>query len=127
VPTGESATRPPQVTLALLLFAVGLFLAPIRGALRAHWDRPVSSAILVLLLFGVAVLWVYGLHRRKRWLWWVTVISLAIGVAGMRWDLARQGAGLQLALYYVQCATAVPAVVLLCLTPARRWFHVSAA
>jgi hypothetical protein len=126
-PLPLSAKQPPQVFWALIFLGVGLFLAPVRAALRANWDSPFSSMIVVLLLLALAVLWVSGLYRRKRWLWWFTVISLAIGVIATPWDVARQGTGFQLTLYYAQCATAASAVGLLCLAPARRWFHVSAA
>ena len=126
-PSFVDVSRPTQVSLALALFAVGLFLAPVRVAFRVSWDRPGIAAFTVLFFLGIASLWTYGLHRRKRWLWWFTVISLAIGVVGIPWDIARQGTGFQLTLYYVQCAACVPAVVLLCMAPARRWFRVSAA
>ena len=126
-PPPLSAEQPPQVSWALLFVGVGLFLAPVRGALRANWDSSLAAVILVVLLFVVAALWTYGLYRRKRWLWWFTVISLAIGVIAMPWDVGRQGTGFQFTLYYVQCATAFLAVVLLCLAPVRRWFGVSAA
>lgn len=121
------AKQPPQVSWALLVFGVGLFLAPVRGALRADWSSPVSAVVLVLLLMVVAVLWLYGLYRRKRWLWWFTVICSGIGGIGMPWDVARQGTGFQLTLYYMQWAACAAALVLLCLGQARRWFRVSAA
>jgi hypothetical protein len=76
---------------------------------------------------GIAALWLYGLHRRKKWLWWVTTILITLGVLGIPWDLKRQGSGPQLTLYYIQCAASIPAAVLFWLAPVRRWFGVSAA
>jgi hypothetical protein len=69
----------------------------------------------------------YGLHRRKRWVWWFTIVALLVGVLGFPFDVTRQGVGFQLTLYYAQCALAIAVLLLLCMAPSRKWFHVSAA
>jgi hypothetical protein len=125
-PIGAFPVRPLQVTVALGLFAVGLGLGAIRVVLRAKEDSFFHGAIPAAIVLMLAVFWLYGLHRRKRWLWWLTVIGLTVGVLGIPWDVKRQGDGFQLGLYYVQCAVDAPATVLLWLASARRWFHVSA-
>jgi peptidoglycan/LPS O-acetylase OafA/YrhL len=120
-------SRPPQVTLALALFACGLLLAPARAVIRADSTDPLHGGLSASILIGIALLWIYGLHRRKKWVWWFTVVALFIGVIGIPFDVARQGVGLQLTLYYAQCVVAAAVVLLLCLAPSRRWFHVSSA
>jgi hypothetical protein len=82
----DSNTSPTQISLALLLLAVGWFLASVRAVLReraydvvdysgrANWDGPLSWLIPALVISGIASLWLYGMHRRKGWLWWPTVI-----------------------------------------------------
>src|SRR5262245_52945993 len=107
--------RPPQVTLALRLLGIGLLLAPVRVLLRDSSGSLVHSVLPASILIGIAVLWMYGLHRRKRWVWWFTVIALLTGVLAIPFDVARQGVGLQLALYYAQCAVAVAVLLLLSL------------
>jgi hypothetical protein len=119
--------RPFQVTLAIALLGIALFLAPVRSVLRSNWDSPLSAAVSVLVLIGIVMLWLYGLHRRKRWVWWLTIVLLLPGAIGIPWDAARQGVGFERSLYYAQCAATIPALLLFCLPPARRWFRVTAA
>ena len=119
--------RPVQVTAAIALLGLSLFLGPVRSILRSNWDSPLRASVPPLILFGIAVLWPYGLYRRKKWVWWLTVILLLGGILGIPWNISRQGVGFQKTLYFVQCAVSTPALILLCLPAARRWFRVSAA
>jgi hypothetical protein len=119
--------RPIQVTAAMALLGLSLFLAPVRSILRANWDFPLRASVPPLILVGIAILWLYGLHRRKRWVWWLTVILLLVGILGIPWDTSRPGGGIQKTLYFVQFTASTPALILLCLPAVRRWFRVSAA
>lgn len=120
----QASVRPLHVTLAIALLGVALFLAPIRSIFRTSWESPLRASVPVLVLVGIAVLWLYGLHRRKRWLWWFTVVVLLFGVISIPWGAARQGLGFQRSLYYMQYAASIPALLLLCLPTARKWFDV---
>ena len=118
---------PRQVVAALLCLALGLLMAPLRAALRADWHYPSHALVVVAVVSAIVGLWLYGLLRRKKWLWWVTVIICILGVLTIPLDMKRQGSGVQYSLYLVQCASTIGASVLLWLRDVRRWYGVSAA
>jgi len=118
---------PPMVVLALSTLALGLAMAPVRVILRASWVNVGHDATLVALETLLVGLWLYGLMRRKRWLWWVTTILLVLGALTILFDSHRQGQGAQFVLYVVQCVSTVGAAVMFVLGDVRRWFGVSAA
>jgi hypothetical protein len=104
-----------------LLLAIGMFLVPVQ-AVRDNWDDPLSVFDVCFLVSSVGSLWLYGLQRRKRWLWWLTVILVALDLIDIALIVARFGTDKLPPVYYVQCAFLAPATVLLCLAPARNWF-----
>ena len=121
----NESPKPLAVKLALALLGLSLFLAPVRAALRARWERPLHQLLTEAILVAIAGLWLYGLHRGTKWLWWVTTILLLVGVIGIPWDVARQGVGFQLALYYLQCVASIGGLVFLCVRASRKWYRVS--
>jgi hypothetical protein len=117
-----SPARPLQVSLALLLFAISLLLGPAQSVLMASWDRPQRVLLPVLVGSGIVSLWIYGLHQRKIWLWWLTVIFVTIVLIHRAWAVAHRGTGVFPTLYFIQSAFQGIVIVLLCLAPARKWF-----
>jgi hypothetical protein len=119
-------SRPRNVSAALLVLTIGFALVPIRIALRASWSSPPLTIAATLLVSAITALWLYGLYRRKKWVWWFTELTLVIVLAATPWNVAGQHAGFQLDLYYVQRLFDGAGLVLLCSPPVRQWFRVSA-
>jgi hypothetical protein len=117
-----STAQPPQVSVALKFLSIGMFIGIVVNIGLNGPSAPLVRAIDFLVLSCIATLCLYGLHQRQRWLWWLTVIVVALGLI-LALIVARVGTGrLPTAYYYVQCAFLAPAIVLLCSAPARKWF-----
>jgi hypothetical protein len=120
--SGSPVHMPGPVRFALGFMGVGFVVALVRAALMKDWSRPGEALIWLAVLVGVCAAWVYGLYRRKNWLRWFTILSFAVGIANTPWALDVLHDPRQIAMYWVQCFTALPAAVLLCLPTAARWF-----
>jgi hypothetical protein len=133
-----SPSRPLQASLGLLLLCISMFLGPVQAVLTAPWMGPIytdnvtgyvlavawlrGALIPALVISGVFSLWLYGLYRRRRWLYWLTEISGVVYLVVTAWTVARRGTGARLTYYYLEWALLAPAIVLLCLAPSRNWF-----
>jgi uncharacterized membrane protein (DUF2068 family) len=120
--------RPPAgVLYALGLMAAEFAIAIVRSALMKDWTRPAASAVAVAVLALICILWLYGLWRRKVWLWWVTVIGGVGGCILTPWSVGMIHDSAQLRLYLLQVVVVAPAMLLLLLPASRRWYRHNAA
>jgi peptidoglycan/LPS O-acetylase OafA/YrhL len=117
------SVAPRPVAIALGLLAAGFGLAVIRSCLMKDWSRPLPAAFGVLLLAAVCWLWWYALWRRRKWVWWITVVGGFGGIVLAPLSVARLSDPVQKRLYWVQLALTVPAVIMLVLPAARQWYR----
>jgi hypothetical protein len=117
-----SEDPPRQVFVALCLMGVEFGLAVIRTVLLRDWSRPVPAVLAVLLVAVLAMIWLYGLYRRRNWVRWMTVIVCGGGCVLAPFDVARLDDSVQIVLYWLQFAVTVPVVVLLLLPGTHVWY-----
>ena len=121
--SSETPSKLPATVVAALCFtAAGFVLAMVRSILMQDWSRPLTSTISVGVLFTIGALWLYGLWRRTRWMWWFTVFSWALGLVFAPWSMSIVRGSTQLVLYWCQLVIAIFAVGLYVSKPSREWY-----
>jgi len=121
---GENRSGPPRpVVIALNLLGTAFGVALVRSSLMKDWSRPHPAALGVLLLALVCWLWWYGLWRRRKWVWWITVIGGLSGIVMAPLSMARLSDPVQRGLYWLQFALSLPVIILLVLPAARQWYR----
>ena len=78
----HTRSRPPAVTLAVILLTVGMTAGVLRGVIGVHFSKPV----LWLLLAAVAVvpyLVIWFIFRGKNWARWVFLIMFVLAICSL--------------------------------------------
>jgi hypothetical protein len=122
IPT-QQRVPPPQVLAALCLLGVEFALAILRVSLKTEWTRQPAAALNVVAILSLYSLWLYGLWRGLDWLRWVTVVLSVSSCVFAPRQLTRMADSTQVALSWLQICVAAPAVVLLILPRANRWYR----
>jgi len=113
---------PSQVVTALALFSIGFFIALIRVVLKNASLHPTTAVVGVIVILGLGSLWVYGLYGRRNRLRWFTVVWVGCGLVATPWAAAKLNDPRQLIMLWIQFSTALPAIVLLIMPVANRWY-----
>jgi phosphatidylglycerophosphate synthase len=99
-------------------------MGPIRIGIHRNWERLGVVSILSFVFLLIGAWWLAGLYSGKRWMWWTTLIVNGSSLISIPWTVRRQGSGLDLELFYVQCVLAAVGLVLLLTASSRAWFGV---
>src|SRR3954471_7460068 len=76
----HQSSRPPAVTVAVVLLSVSLAIAIIKMAVGARLDNPLTY-VLLLIILGVSALMIRFISRGKNWARWVFIVLFALGLS----------------------------------------------
>ena len=116
-------TPPLATKLAVLLLALSFLAGLVRIIIDGNLLKPSTAWLWLAAIAALMTLILYSLWKGLNWLRWLSVVSIALGMAALPWSLAEIGQNWQKSIYVAQGILQTAAVVLLFLPSSRRWFR----